>query len=59
MNISVGVSVYPNTEEEAAKAVEILSRAAVGLALEGLDVAVHVTHLEDDENERPDHIRLS
>lgn len=49
MAISVSLNIIPETEAEAVKAVEALSRVATGLAFDGLMVSVNMfTYTEED-----------
>lgn len=50
MPIAISLSVHPKTQEEAAKAVESLSRVATGLAFDGMDVHVNITNYKTDED---------
>lgn len=48
MNLGINVTILPESEIEAIKAVEVLSRAAAGLALEGITVSINLSTFEDD-----------
>jgi hypothetical protein len=42
MAIGISVTIFPETQEEAVKVVEALSRVATGLAFEGLSVSISI-----------------
>lgn len=49
MAISISLNILPETEQEAIKAVEALSRVATGLAFDGLLVSINLfTYTEED-----------
>lgn len=50
MAISITLSVLPDTQEEAIRAVEALSRAGTGLAFEGLTATLSFTTYEPEED---------
>ena len=52
MSISISLSIHPDSEEAATKATEALSRVAIGLAWEGMDVNVSVVHFDPDSEEK-------
>lgn len=52
MAISVSVMVLPESEEQAAKVVDALSRVACGLAFDGQTVSITINHYIPDEEER-------
>lgn len=45
------VTVYPEDQAMLMKVTEVLSRAAMGLALEGVDVMLNIGPLEDDDEQ--------
>lgn len=50
MAISVTLMVLPDSHEEALKAAEVLSRAAAGLALDGLSVNLTMGTYESEDD---------
>lgn len=48
MAISVTLMVLPESQEQAAQVVDVLSRAAAGLAFEGQTVSLSLTNYEED-----------
>lgn len=44
--LAISVNVNPETQEEAMKVVEVLSRTAAGLALDGISVSLNFTSFE-------------
>ena len=48
MSISVNLTVLPESHEQATQVVEVLSRAAAGLAFDGLSVALSLTNYEEE-----------
>jgi hypothetical protein len=49
--IGINLNVLPRTQEEAIKIIEVLSRAATGLALEGISVSLGITPYEGEEED--------
>lgn len=47
--LMVGASITCESEVDAARAVEALSRVTVGLAMEGLSVSVNVVPIDEDD----------
>lgn len=50
MAIGITLTVLPDTEPDATKVVEVLSRAAAGLAFDGLSVALSLGTYDEDES---------
>lgn len=50
MAIGIALTVLPDTQEEALKVVEVLSRAATGLVFDGLTCTVSFTVYDPEEN---------
>ncbi len=50
MPIGVSATILPKTQEEAIKAVEVLSRAVAGLAFEGISVSININPYDPDED---------
>lgn len=48
MELSVSMQVFPETPDDAIKAVEAMSRVATGLGFDGLNVTISVMNLEED-----------
>lgn len=48
-SLAISASAYPESQEAAVQVVEAFSRAAVGLALDGITVTVQLSVLEEDE----------
>ncbi len=51
MAIGIHTTILPDTQEEAIKAVEVLSRAATGLAIDGISVTIAINNFDPDEDE--------
>ncbi len=51
MAISISAMVLPETSEEAVKAVEVLSRAATGLAFDGINTSITITTYEPEDED--------
>ena len=49
--IVVGITVFCKSQEIAVKVGELLNRAAAGIALEGIDVGVSYTTVDDEEQQ--------
>lgn len=49
MPISINLSVLPESESQAVKAVEVLARAAAGLGFEGIPVTLNILTFEEGE----------
>lgn len=49
--VGVDLSVLPSSDEEAAQVVEVLTRTAVGLALDGMSVQVRCTPYDHDPDD--------
>lgn len=47
--IGITLTALPEKQEQAAKVTEVLSRAAAGLAFDGLTVSLSLTTYEDEE----------
>lgn len=47
--LMVSVNIVTRSEQETVKVFEVLSRAAVGLALEGVYTSVSITSVADEE----------
>lgn len=49
MSISITLTVLPESQEQAAQVVEVLSRSAAGLAFDGQSVSLMLTNYDEDE----------
>lgn len=49
--VGVNLHVMPDTDADAAKVTEVLTRAAIGLALDGIPCDVRVTPYDHDPEE--------
>lgn len=49
--MSVHVSVMPETETEAVKVMEVFSRAATGLAFEGISTSINISNYEEEDSD--------
>lgn len=48
--IAVTLTALPDTQEDAARIVEVLTRTATGLAFDGLSVQVNITPYDTEED---------
>lgn len=48
-DLVISATVYPDSQEAALKAMEILARAAAGLALEGISVSINATNIDEED----------
>lgn len=51
MRLAVSADVFTENQEHAAKAAEVLARAAVGLLLDGVQVTVSMSVLDEEDDE--------
>lgn len=49
MKLSITATAYPEDSDSALRAVEVLSRAAVGLALDGMQISISAYPVEEEE----------
>jgi hypothetical protein len=54
MNMGISLSALPATPEEATKIIEVLSRTAAGLGLEGISCALNINSFDDEEEDGTD-----
>lgn len=47
--LAINVTIFPPDDASALRAVEALSRAAAGLALDGIGVTLSLNHFDPDE----------
>jgi hypothetical protein len=52
--IVISASVVADDHEQAARAAEVLARAVTGLALEGINVGINMSQVEDEEEAADD-----
>ena len=50
MSLSISLHTHPESEEEAVKITEVLSRAAAGLAFDGVACGIQFTTYEPDSD---------
>lgn len=50
MAISISLTVLPNNESDALKAVEALTRAGIGLAFDGINTTLSMTQYDIEED---------
>jgi hypothetical protein len=50
-HVGVRVEVLPDSDEDVAKVVDVLARAATGLAMDGISANVRLTAYEHDPDE--------
>ncbi len=51
MAIGITATILPDSQEEAIKAVEIIARAATGLAFEGISVSISINTYDGSEDD--------
>lgn len=49
--IGVSVTILPDTQEQVARAAEVLARTITGLAFEGMGVSMNIHEYDDEETE--------
>lgn len=52
-SIGITLTALPENQEQATKVVEVLSRAAAGLAFDGLTVSLALASYENEEESQP------
>ena len=52
VNVSLSLTILPESEEEAVRAMESLSRVAMGVAFEGISLSINIVSYDPGEEER-------